>query len=233
MKNLPKIGITLDRNEPGHYSQRPYYALRENYCTPISDLGGVPMPIPPIMDMIAHYLSLIDGLIITGGDFDIDPTLFGATEIHPEVKTKPIRTQFEMLLCTMALAKNMPILGICGGAQIINVCLGGTLIQHIPDEIPNALNHQTGALSSHSIKIEKESMLSKIFSKNTLMVNSSHHQSINISGKDLIVSAIAEDNVVEAIELKNHPFCIGVQWHPEFLLTPEDNLLFKAFMNAI
>ncbi|MDP1974400.1 MAG: gamma-glutamyl-gamma-aminobutyrate hydrolase family protein, partial [Alphaproteobacteria bacterium] len=153
--------------------------------------------------------------------------------IHPEVKTKPLRTQFEMLLCNMALTKNIPILGICGGAQIINVCLGGTLIQHIPDEIPNALNHQTGALSSHSIKIEKESMLSKIFNKSELIVNSSHHQSINVSGKDLIISAIAEDNVVEAIELKNHPFCIGVQWHPEFLLTPEDNLLFKAFMNAI
>lgn len=233
MKNLPKIGVTLDRNEPGHYSQKPYYALRENYCTPIADLGGLPVPIPPIIDKINDYLSLIDGLMITGGDFDIDPTLFGATTIHPKVKTKPLRTAFEILLCKMALDQNIPILGICGGAQIINVCLGGTLIQHIPDEITNALNHQTGALLSHNIKIEKESKLSRIFDKSDLIVNSSHHQAINSLGKNLIVSAIAEDNVVEAIELKNYPFCIGVQWHPEFLLTSGDHALFKAFINAI
>lgn len=232
MKNLLKIGVTLDRNEPGSYAAKPWYALRENYCAPIADLGGVPIPIPPIMDQIENYINLIDGLIITGGDFDIDPVLFGATKVHPQVKIKPVRTQFEILLCQMALAKNIPILGICGGAQVINVSLGGTLIQHIPDEIINPLNHQTGALLSHSVKIEKESKLSSIFNTHDIMVNSSHHQSIDILGKNLILSAKADDNVVEAIELKNHPFCIGVQWHPEFLLTPEDKSLFKAFMNA-
>lgn len=222
----------MDHNPPGGYSKRDWLALRENYCTSISDLGGLPLPIPPIHDCLQEYINLIDGLIITGGDFDIHPKFYKQDIQHHSVKVKELRTECELNLFQMALEKNIPILGICGGEQVINVGLGGSLIQHIPDNIENALDHSIGAELAHDIFIEASSLLNQITGKKKMRVNSSHHQSVDRLGKDLRISASASDHVVEAIEHLSHKFCLGLQWHPEFFMIPEDKLILKAFLDA-
>ena len=138
----PVIGLTLDHEPPGGYSSFPWYAIRENYCNAVRRAGGLPILLPHDPEAASAYLERIDGLIVTGGGFDVDPLLFGEATRHPTVKTKDRRTAFELAAAKSALAQNMPVLGICGGQQLLNVALGGTLIQHIPDEIPDCLPHR-------------------------------------------------------------------------------------------
>src|SRR6266581_4670629 len=111
----PVIGITLDSEPAGGYSKLPWYALRENYCAAVARAGGLPVPLPHEPDQVASYLALLDGIVITGGAFDVDPTLFGATTRHEKVTTKDRRTQFELAITRGALAADKPVLGICGG----------------------------------------------------------------------------------------------------------------------
>src|SRR5258708_39743217 len=128
MHKKPLIGITFDSQDPGQYSKYPWYALRENYCSSIADVGAIPFPLTHDIHLVDSYISLIDGLMITGGGHDIDPTLYGDMTCHPSVKIKAKRTNFELAITRAALDKNIPVLGICGGEQVINVVLGGTLI---------------------------------------------------------------------------------------------------------
>lgn len=236
MPKNPLIGVTFDAQEPGGYSQFPWYALRENYCSSIANAGGIPFPLTHDLDLVRDYLSLIDGLLITGGGHDVDPTLYGIEEIHPSVKLKPRRTSFEMMITKEALKKNIPIFGICGGEQLINVALGGTLIQHIPDEIPNSLEHTQSSCrhkACHSIRIFKGTLLHKILGVEELGVNSVHHQAIRDPAPDTLINAIAPDGVIEGIEAPLYKFCLGVQWHPEFIVSPQDGLIIKAFIEAV
>src|SRR6185437_1460538 len=162
----PVIGLTLDSEPPGTYSKtHPWYAIRENYCDAVARAGGLPILLPHDPDRAADYLALIDGLIVTGGAFDVDPALFGATTKHETVSLKTRRTDFELAICNAALAKNMPVLGICGGEQLLNVALGGTLIQHIPDEIRNALTHEQPnprTEPGHTVKIAPNTLLRRV-----------------------------------------------------------------------
>ena len=138
----PLIGITLDSEEPGGYSKLPWYALRQNYAEAVERAGGLPVLLPHEPDRATDYLDRIAGLVVAGGAFDVDPAMFGATDRHPTVKLKGRRTDFEAAIVNGALARDMPVLGICGGQQLLNVVLGGTLYQHIPDEVPRALEHE-------------------------------------------------------------------------------------------
>ncbi len=138
----PVIGLTLDHEPGGGWSKFPWYAIRENYCNAVRRAGGLPILLPHEPDAAADYVNRIDGLIVTGGGFDVDPALFGAATRHPTVTTKDRRTAFELAATRTALTRDMPVLGICGGQQLLNVALGGTLIQHIPDEVPGALPHR-------------------------------------------------------------------------------------------
>ncbi|HEX3972839.1 MAG TPA: gamma-glutamyl-gamma-aminobutyrate hydrolase family protein, partial [Stellaceae bacterium] len=132
----PVIGLTLDSEPPGGYSKtHPWYALRENYCSAVVAAGGLPILLPHEPEHATDYLGLIHGLIVTGGAFDIDPALFGAASKHSTVITKDRRTAFEFAITKGALGADKPVFGICGGQQLLNVVLGGTLIQHIPDEV--------------------------------------------------------------------------------------------------
>ena len=135
----------------------------------------------------------------------------------------------------MVLKKNIPILGICGGEQLINVCFGGTLIQDIKKNYINPLEHEQvnpRNETSHSVIIDKMSKLFKIINKSKIKVNSAHHQSIDKLGKNLTISGKATDDVIESIESIEHAWCIGVQWHPEFLITNSDKLLIRDFINS-
>jgi len=232
----PVIGLTLDREPPGGYSKtHPWYALRENYCSAILAAGGLPILLPHEPAAAASYLGLIAGLVVTGGAFDVDPALFGATSRHQSVTTKDQRTAFELAITNGALAADKPVLGICGGQQLLNVALGGTLIQHIPDEVPSALEHEQKnprTEPGHAVHIEKGTLLHRITGVEELAVNSAHHQAVKELGPGVIIDARAPDGVIEGIEDPRRRFCLGVQWHPEYGLSEGDKRLFVAFVNA-
>tara|TARA_Y100001934_G_C12318351_1_gene758768 strand:+ start:176 stop:895 length:720 start_codon:yes stop_codon:yes gene_type:complete len=231
----PPIGITLDSEEPGGYSKFPWYAVRENYGSAVAAGGGLPIMLPHEIDRIDEYLDLISGLVVTGGAFDVDPALFGAVSTHPSVVVKSHRTDFEWAVTEKALSRNMPVLGICGGQQLLNVVLGGTLIQHIPDEIENPLPHEQPNPrdeAGHDTEVVKNTLLHRIASNTNLSVNSAHHQAVKDVGENVVVNAVAQDGVIEGIESADYAFCLGVQWHPEFSIDPADAKIFKAFTDA-
>ena len=232
---MPKIGITLDYEEAPTYSKKPWYALRENYCSAVSSHGALALPLPHDVEKVEEYLNLIDGLVITGGAFDVSPELYGQSEKHDTVITKDNRTKFEFAITRGAIERNIPILGICGGEQLLNVVLGGTLIQHIPDSVENALEHEQKNPrdeAGHSIKIAVGSLLHRIVGKAEMNINSAHHQAIAIPAPNTIINATATDGVIEGIELPSHPFCLGVQWHPEYKVDVGDGKIFEAFVAA-
>ena len=231
----PLIALTLDYETSKGYSNYPWYAIRENYFTSIEESGGIGVGIPHNMKDIVSLLHKIDGLVITGGNFDIDPNIFGESSVHKTVKLKENRTNFELLAAEIMLKQNKPVLGICGGEQLINVLYKGSLIQHIPDEIKNSIEHEQKNPrneAGHSVSIQENTKLYSIISKQNIMVNSAHHQAIKVPGKGLIVNALSNDGVIEGIEDPKKTFCIGVQWHPEFFIQGSDNKLLKAFINA-
>jgi len=231
----PLIGLTLDHEVAKTYSKYPWYAIRENYFFAIEKAGGVCIALPHSQDKINYYSELIDGLVITGGNFDIDPKIFGAKFRHNTVNIKKNRTDFELQLTNKILKLNKPVLGICGGEQLINVLYKGTLIQHIPDEIIKPLEHeQTNPRHEpgHEVTINKNSFLYNIILKDRIKVNSAHHQAVKILGKGLQINATSPDGVVEGIEDPTKKFCLGIQWHPEFFIQEYDLLIFKKFINS-
>ena len=235
MTRRPVIGITLDSEEPGGYSKMPWYAIRKNYCEAVTEAGGVPVLLPHEVEMVPAYLDMIQGLVISGGAFDLDPVLFGAQDRHASVTLKPGRSAFELALVRGALDRDMPILGICGGLQVLAVVLGGSLIQHIPDEVPGALNHEQPGphtQTGHEVELRAGSRLAHIAGAARIAVNSTHHQAVKTVGPGCVISATAPDGVVEAIELPGKRFCIGVQWHPEYHVNPTDTALLRALVEA-
>ena len=231
----PVIGLTLDHEPPGGWSKFPWYAIRENYCNAVRHADGLPILLPHDPEAAADYVNRIDGLIITGGGFDVDPALFGAETRHSTVKTKDRRTAFELAATRIALGRDMPVLGICGGQQLLNVALGGTLIQHIPDEVPGALPHRQPNPRDepgHDVRVIAGTLLHRIAGADHLAVNSAHHQAVKDAGPGVVIDAVAGDGVVEGIEDPRRRFCLGVQWHPEFEIGEADRRIFRAFVEA-
>ncbi|TQV83438.1 gamma-glutamyl-gamma-aminobutyrate hydrolase family protein [Denitrobaculum tricleocarpae] len=233
--NRPVVGLTLDSEEAGGWSKFPWYALRQNYCAAVVKAGGLPIALPHEPDLAEHYLAQLDGLIVTGGAFDVDPALFGANARHETVTTKTRRTDFELAITRGALARDIPVLGICGGQQLLNVVLGGTLIQHIPDEIAEPLAHEQPNPrdeAGHEVTLLDGGLLHQICKTRILAVNSAHHQAVKSVGPGVIVNATAGDGVIEGIEAPAYRFCLGVQWHPEFSISPGDDAILNAFISA-
>lgn len=229
----PVIGITLDHEKAGGYSEFPWYALRQNYFDAVAKAGGTPVALPYHLDLVDGYLDCLHGVLIPGGFFDIDPIYFGASEVHQTVTTKQHRTDFDLALTRGALERGLPFLGICAGEQLLNVLRGGSLIQHIPDAVPGALIHEQEVSKdkpTHSIVIEPGTLLYDIAGSSKGMVNSTHHQAIKELGAGLSINARAPDGIIEGVEDPAYNFCLGVQWHPEYLSTSLDCRIFERFV---
>ena len=240
-QSRPVIGVTLDSEEAGGYADFPWYALRQNYMESLAALGAVPLALPHHADLADEYLALCDGIVVTGGAFDVPPELFNEQQTSDQVRLKPARTRFEQAIVKGAMQRNMPLLGICGGQQLLAVLTGGTLHQHIPDALPDALEHSTTVdtenaggkkRARHPVQIAEGSLLSRCVESTHYEVNSSHHQAVKSVGPGCIVNAYAPDGVIEGIECEGYDFCLGVQWHPEYQQHQQDTQLLKALVSA-
>ena len=231
----PRIGVSLDSAQQGAYSAWPFYALRCNYCGALAAAGALPIALPHHPSLADPYLELLDGLVLTGGAFDIDPRLYGSREVHPTVTQKPGRTAFEIAITQAALARDLPILAICGGQQLLHVLLGGKLHQHIPDAVAGALEHEQTTprnQPSHSVTVVPGTLLHRITQVERLYVNSAHHQAAADCPPGVTVNAYANDTIIEGIESPRYRFCLGVQWHPEFHTSAGDRKIFQEFVHA-
>ena len=212
----PCIGLTLDTDETNRE-----YRLARAYADAVLAAGGLPVPITHGDDSAAGaYLALCQAIVITGGDFDIPPERSGEVRRACCGREKAGRTTFEWALCEAALAGRVPILGVCGGMQLMNVVRGGTLYQDLGEDMGVRTHQQPPPKDtpSHPVEIVPDSLLARLVGKQPLPVNSTHHQAVRRVGAGVLVSARAPDGVVEAIELPDLPFAIGVQWHPERVL---------------
>jgi putative glutamine amidotransferase len=233
-QDKPIIGITFDHQPGGGYSLFPWYALRENYFKTVEEAGGVPVGIPYCHELIPTYLNMIDGLLVPGGDHDIDPSVYGDNWCHDSVTINHHRFDFDSAIMKAALEMQLPVLGICAGQQLINVIHGGTLIQHIPDAVVTPFNHQASHAPHepmHTVKIIKDTLLYEIVGVEELWVNSTHHQAVKELGHNLILNALAPDGIIEGIEATNQRFCLGVEWHPEHGTTESDRVIIKRFIH--
>lgn len=236
MNTAIPIGFSLDYETGGGYSKFPWYALRENYMTAVSACGAMPIALPHEVPLVEAYLEMLSGLVITGGAFDIPPSLYGDSSVHETVVLKEARTQFEWAITKGALERKMPILGICGGEQLLAVVLGGTLHQHVPEAYPRSAiaheqpnpRHEPG----HEVTVKEGTLLHTIVGKTRIPTNSAHHQAVASVPEGVVINATTQDGVIEGIEYPAHPFCLGVQWHPEYHVSPADTAIFKAFVEA-
>ena len=222
-KTRPLIGITTDFKDK-------HNSIEEAYSKAVVKYGGLPVLIPTVEQQrtyLADILNRVDGLLIPGSR-DMDPGYYGE-EPHP--KLNPMsgeRTEAEFMALEMAVEKDKPVLGICGGMQFINVFCDGTLHQDIQDLIDKPVVHEKGAL--HPVEIKKGSLLHKIIGKDEINVKSYHHQAVKRLGDDLIVSAVSPDGIIEGIESERYSL-FAVQWHPELEDTDTSKKIFEYFLD--
>lgn len=240
--NKPVIGITPDFNAGDRKDmggKEPTYFLRARYLTAIEAAGGIPFILPLLANrsawrrMVAH----IHGLLVTGSGSDLSPALYGETQRHRFARMSSERAAMELGISAAAYRADVPILGICGGMQSINVALGGTLYQDIPAQLRTPIDHlpsRAAARPAHAVQVAPHSLLRRIAGAARFEVNSAHHQSVKRVAPRLIQTAVAPDGVIEAIEAPSRTFVLGVQWHPEFLhdRDPVQRRLFSAFVRA-
>lgn len=214
-------------------------ALTEAYIQAVQQAGGIPLLIPLGLDEadLKQILAGIDGLLLPGGG-DVDPAYYQQTQNGLFKRVDPDRDRVEILAAQTAVAQEKPLLAICRGHQVFNVALGGSLWADVPSQVPGAANHDYDEThprnyTAHAVTIRPDSRLASYLGAETA-VNSLHHQAIRDLAPGLAVTATAPDGVIEAVELPDHPFAIGVQWHPEWLIAddPAMRKLFAGFVAA-
>jgi putative glutamine amidotransferase len=240
----PLIGITTSELRPGQlatlrrHGEPPHaeMALGITYARAIEAAGGVPVVMPPLaMPGVSPLIARLDGLLLSGGP-DLAPDAYDA-QPHAELgTTEPGLDAFEYAIVREALRADLPILGICRGAQALNVAYGGTLHQHLPDVVGTAIAHrqtEDGRRPTHFVDVVPGSRLARVLRATRLSVNSFHHQAVDRVGRGLCVSARAPDGTIEAIEDSARPFVVAVQWHAETLAeTPAHQALFAELVAA-
>jgi putative glutamine amidotransferase len=227
----PLIGITCDYDSA--YQEK--FWLREQYAAAVLDAGGMPVLLAPLAGInVGDIAGKFGGFVITGGDFDIEPHHYGEAPLPGLGKLNPRRSGFELELVRRAFGNDLPVLGICGGMQTINVAFGGTLYQDISTQFPGAsLNHRQGRNTrAHNVNITPHTLLAGLLQKAATETNSSHHQAVKEVAPGFRASGAAPDGIIEAIENKDSRFMLGVQWHPESLYV-NDPLWLSVFEGLI
>lgn len=230
----PPIGITIACDERRH----GWFGLREDYVRSVERAGGLALVLVPGGPRDAPELvARLHGLLLSGGS-DVDPALYGAAP-HPKLgRVVRERDEFELALVREALARDLPLLAICRGHQVLNVALGGTLVQDIPSQVQRGGDHDARRERwerAHDVDVRPGTRLHAILQRERVSVNSFHHQAIERLGQGLRVSAVAPgDGVVEGVELPDRRFALGVQWHPEGFWRESHGFqaLFDAFVRA-
>ena len=212
----------------------------EDYLESVRRAGGEPVEVVVGGEDPQHLLRRVDGLMLTGGG-DVDPTLYGETPHTTFEAAETGRDAFEIALARAAVASGIPLLAICRGMQVLNVAMGGTLVQDIPSQVTGALDHsvpQPRFHIAHEVWVSKGSRLATLLADHmedgeTCHVNSRHHQSVKRMADGFEMTATSPDGVVEAMEKPDAPFCVAVQWHPEnFWRTGEFRELFEGLVQA-
>jgi putative glutamine amidotransferase len=216
------------------------HSVGETYTRAVHRAGGTPVIIPPLMQEVdwLALLDRLDGLLLSGGE-DITPGAYGQALGPWTGQGDGERDSSEIGLVRLWLAQGKPLLAICRGHQMLNVALGGTLLQDITTQVPDALDHAYSPgrpmeLAVHTVRVTEDSRLAAVMGSASFAVNSAHHQAIAQPGSGLTVVAQAADGIIEAMEMPDHPFCLGVQWHPEAMLRTSPTMLplFEQFVRA-
>jgi len=232
-QNKPVIGLTGSFKPEGDC---PQHFLNESYFHVVRHFGGIPLLIPVHAEReeLAFLTGLCDGVLLTGGN-DIDPALFGEELLNDTVLVAPERDRQEALILDMALERNLPILGICRGIQVLNVYFGGTLYQDIPAQLPANVGHRMDNYRTcHGCTLMPRTPLHRMTCREEINVNSHHHQAVKDLAKNLVCMGRSADGIVEAVFDPSRPFLWGVQWHPERIWDMEDSSakVFEAFIAA-
>jgi len=232
----PVIGITTIQSTNVHGFST--VMLMQSYVNAVIQAGGVPLLIPSLVaeDGWDALYSRLDGILFSGGgDIGLE---YSPGEPHPRIDDVDLmRDSIELKMVRAAALEGKPFLGICRGCQVMNVALGGTLYTHLPEQLPNALDHSyPGNMRTvlvHEIRIEEGTHTAEIFGEPIIKVNSLHHQGLKDIAPSVRAAGHAPDGLVEAIELPDHPFGLAVQWHPEWLTDQEGTRnLFRKFVSA-
>lgn len=231
----PRIGVSC-----GTVPEGGKLALDLEYVEAILKAGAIPMVIPPNLpeESLAETLQCLDGLLLSGGP-DVDPVHFGEEPLPGMGRIDPGRDRVELGLARLALETGMPVLGICRGAQVLNIAAGGDIFQDLPSQGGSLLRHAQQptpmTYPTHAVRVEADSRLNAITKTEALRVNTWHHQAVRKVAPGFGVSATAEDGVIEAIEKAGATFVMGVQFHPESMArggSPEATLLFETFVKS-
>jgi putative glutamine amidotransferase len=208
----PLIGIT----SYARGGTRLSFSVPCEYVDAIRRAGGVPVVLPPVLGPVREALEVVSGLIFPGGG-DIHPEHYGGDDHDANYGTCHERDAFELVMARAALERDMPVMCVCRGMQVLNVALGGDLIPHIPDVFGVSVVHRTPEVQaiSHPVRIAPESHLARVYGDTSAVVQSVHHQAVGRLGEGLRAVAWADDGVVEAVESERHDFVVAVQWHPE------------------
>jgi putative glutamine amidotransferase len=226
----PIVGITTYAPEDVRWGTWavPAALIPMNYVLAVERAGGRPLLVPPSRDGVEETLDALHGLLLSGGE-DVDPGAYGAERHTATFGTTPERDGAELALLEAALARDMPVLAVCRGSQILNVARGGDLVQHLPDVVGDEKHkHTPGVFADHDVSVADGSLLRGLVGDRT-PVKSHHHQGYGRIGSGLRESAWAEDGTIEALELPEARFALGVLWHPE---EGEDGVLFDALVHA-
>jgi putative glutamine amidotransferase len=232
--NKPLIGIGSDVLANPTPGERDSAFVYTTYVDALRRAGAVPVIIPPQPENAAAIVDELDGLLLAGGD-DCDPAVYGAERHESVDPMDPRRQSNDLSLARIARERGIPTLGICLGLQVMNVAGGGTLIQDINSALQTDIEHasEPSDRGRHGVEIEQGTRLARILGERELDVNSSHHQAIGDVAPGLVVTAHAPDGVVEGLEDPQHPFYLGVQWHPEDMGGEwSADALFGAFVEA-
>jgi putative glutamine amidotransferase len=227
----PIIGITCSSTDLSN-------SISTSYVSAIENAGGTSILLPSIRNdsCITDYIRLIDGLLLAGG-VDVDPLYFGEEPRPLMGKIDVDRDYLEIHLIPEALKMDLPVLGICRGIQVLNVAMGGKIYQDISMSAKSILKHRQdapGSYATHTIDVQSESQLLRILGSSTIRTNSFHHQAVREAAPGFIISAVAQDGIIEGIESINHTFVVGVQFHPEQMWynNPPITNLFVEYVSA-